>query len=168
MALPGQRHLCTCVLLTALWSLLGAAACAGYFVISRLPVTPTGRVMPPWLDLTELVLAFVMIPLCVMLPLALLLAGWQYLDRIATADAARMAVAARWRAAWTTTAQGSVLVEGFFIFRLCRHFLAQRENLGISWHAFDFSMAFLIAGAAMTCVLIAATRSAAAACSPHA
>jgi hypothetical protein len=160
-----RRSLRLLLFLTALWSLLGAAACACYFAVSGLPAQSGDLPRSP-LSLLGVFLGAVMLPACLVLPAVLLLAGRRHLRNAAAAatpvvhqgSAVRAAAGARPVTRWTATAQGSVLVGACFILRLYWHLRARADITGPSWHALEFSIAFLITGAAMAGVLISATR----------
>jgi hypothetical protein len=59
--------------------------------------------------------------------------------------------------AWTGAVLASSVVEAYFILRLYWHLRAGTGITGTSSHALEFSIAFLVTGAAMTGVLIIAT-----------
>lgn len=139
------------------WALLGAAACGTTFAISTIPApVPDGRSIPLVVWAAQGLLALAMVPGCAVLPAPLLIAGRNYLRHSAHARQ-------RWVTAWTVAGALSVAVESLFLWRLLDllfGFSHSYWNLPEpSWHAFAFFVAFLIAGAAMACVLICARRS---------
>jgi len=147
-----------CLGLTACWALLGAGACASTFVISTIPAPlPDGRSIPALLFVTEELLALAMVPLCLLVPVPLLVVGRSYLR-----DSAR--AAPPWVRAWAVAVSAGIGVEALFVVRLA-HFFGAAEtsfaDLGQpSWHALAFSIGFLAAGAAMCLVLASARRAA--------
>jgi hypothetical protein len=151
-----------CLGFTACWALLGAGACASTFAISTIPAPlPDGRPIPALLLVLDGLLALAMVPLCLLVPVPLLLVGRRYLR-----DSAQ--VAPKWRRAWTVAASAGIGVEALFAVRLARSFRAAQAGFaGLgqpSWHALAFSIGFLVAGAAMSLVLIGARQPRAA---PH-
>jgi hypothetical protein len=160
-----RRSFRLCLFLIALWSLLGAGECACYFVVARLPAPGGGLPDSPF----SLLLIFggaVMVPACLVLPVALQLAGRRCLYIATTTKLllqenplARAAASPRWLTWWTAAVQASMVVEAYFILRLHWWYLGVRTgNTFTSWHALEFSIAFLIAGAAMASTLIHAAR----------
>lgn len=151
-----SRRFCLC--LAAGWALLGAAACATTFVISTIPgPLPDGRSIPFVLAAAEALLAVAMVPLCMLIPVPLLIAGRNYLRRSAHA-------AQRWVTAWTAAAAACIGIEVLFLSRLASLFGAMATGFPNlphpSWHALAFAAGFLIAGAAMTYILIKPRRTA--------
>jgi hypothetical protein len=132
------------------WAMLGSAACLTTFAISVIPApVPDGRDIPFWLLACEALLAIIMVPACVLIPLPLLATVRRQLRR--------MQVPANWVTAWTITASAAVAVEGLFAWRLTGMLTTPYYNLpGPSWHALYFGIAFLAAGLAMIAVLRAA------------
>jgi hypothetical protein len=160
VAFSARRSLRLCLSLAAVWSGLGTAACACYFAASTRPDQPS-----PFLLLGAIIGAF-MLPACLVLPAVLLPAGGRYLRKAAPAAALaadlssgdRTSARDRWMTGWMAAAQGSVLVEAYFILRLYWHLHAGGAPGGPSWHALGFSIAFLVTGAEMIRILIAAAR----------
>lgn len=147
-----------CLGLAAGWALLGAAACATTFAISTIPgPLPDGRSISFVLEAAEALLAVAMVPLCMLIPVPLLIAGRKYLRRSAHARQ-------RWVTAWTAAASACIGIEVLFLSRLA--FLVGAMATGFpnlpqpSWHALAFAIGFLIVGAAMTYILISPRRTA--------
>lgn len=145
-----------CLSLAVGWGLLGAAACANTFVISTIPAPlPDGRSIPFALQAAEALLALTMVPLCLLIPVPLLIAGRNYLRRSVPATR-------RWVTAWSAVAAACAGIEALFLFRLALFFGSAGPGLPHpSWHALAFAIGFLAVGTAMTYVLINAGRTAA-------
>jgi hypothetical protein len=161
VAFSDRYSLVCCLFLTALWSVLGAAACGCYFAVSNLPASQLDGILPAPLEDLDLLIAVVMLPVCLVLPAA----GRRYLRTAASAVApaghdsiaAGASARVRWMTAWTGAVLASSVVEAYFILRLYWHLRAGTGITGTSSHALEFSIAFLVTGAAMTGVLIIAT-----------
>jgi hypothetical protein len=139
-----------CVSLALVWSLLGVSTCGLLFVASLIPQHGSypnyDRSLPVGLNDTGVVLTLFMVPLCMLIPVPLLIAGRRYLRR-SHAGTRRVA-------AWTAVASAGIAVEALFMLRLYdfmefSHWLYPR-----SWHALELSVGFLIVGAAMASVLL--------------
>jgi hypothetical protein len=88
-----------------------------------------------------------MLPLCTLIPVPLLVAGRRYLRR-SLAGTPRVA-------AWTAVASAGIAVEVLFWLWLGFSHVGRFPLLpDPSWHALDFSVGFLIVGAAMAGVLL--------------
>lgn len=136
-----------CVSLAGVWSLLGASACAGLFVVSLIPLQGSYpyyiRSVPVGLDDTGTAIGVCMVPLCLLIPIPLLIAGRRYLRR-SLAGTRRIA-------AWTAAASAGIVIETLFLFKLCHHDCLIPYR---SWHVLELSMGYLVVGAAMAVVLL--------------
>jgi hypothetical protein len=139
-----------CVSLALVWSLLGASVCGLLFVASLIPQHgsyPTySRSLPVGLNDTGVVLTLFMVPLCMLIPVPLLIAGRRYL-RCSHAGTRRVA-------AWTAVASAGIAVEALFLLRLYDFMTFSHWLYPRSWHALELSVGFLIVGAAMASVLL--------------
>lgn len=147
-----------CPFLAAGWALLGGAASAAAFAISTIPAPPPwGRAysIPLWLEVTQALLAIIMVPVCAVIPVPLLITGRRRLRGAVKASLS-------WNSAWTAAASAAVLVEAMFLYRLARLLLmlGSFPNLPTpSWHALAFAIAYITAGLMMVFVLMAAGES---------
>jgi hypothetical protein len=136
-----------CISLAAVWSLLGVGTCALLFAVSLIPLQGASpnyvRSVPVGLDYTGTILGVCMVPLCMFIPVPLLIAGRRHLRR-SLAGTRRVT-------AWTASASAGILVEALFLFKLGHHdsLIPYR-----SWHALELSVGFLAVGAAMAAVLL--------------
>jgi hypothetical protein len=124
------------------------------FAISTIPIQgyDIGRIIPPWLDLTSLLLVACMLPFCALVPIPLLIAGRRHLRR--------SAVRTPWRTTWDAAASASIAVEVIFLIELAHALTTPYPNLRyMAWHALEFSACFLVTSVAMTVALSAARRS---------
>jgi len=139
-----------CVSLAGVWSLLGASTCAGLFVVSLIPQHGSypnySRPVPVGFNDVGTVLELCMLPLCMLIPVPLLIAGRRCLRR-SLAGTRRVA-------AWTAAASAGIVVEALFLLRLYHFMNFGRWLYPRSWHALELSLGFLIAGAAMAGVLL--------------
>ncbi len=145
-----------CVRLAAVWSLLGASACAVAFAnsLTAAPWPAPGPSKPVLvgLELALAVLGLCMLPVCTLIPVPLLIAGRRHLRR-SLAGTRRVT-------AWTAVAAAGIAVEALFWLRLVHrlgsstdfHFLPDYP----SWHALAFSAGFLVVGAGLAGVLLSA------------
>jgi len=136
-----------CVIFTAVWSLLGAVECALLFAVSLIPIQPGYiRSVPVGLDYSLGVVEACMAPLCVLIPVPLLIEGRKYLRR-SLAGTRRVTT-------WTVSASAGLLVEAMFLFKVCDHDCLIHYR---SWHLLELCVGFLAAGAAMAIALLGVT-----------
>ena len=145
-----------CVTLATAWSLLGASVCALAFAISLItapwPAPESSKAVLLVLELALAVLGLCMLPLCTLVPVPLLIAGRRHLRR---------SRAGTWRvAAWTAIASAGIAVQVLFWLRFVILLGSSVDFRFLpdypSWHSLDFSVGFLIVGAAMAGVLLSA------------
>jgi hypothetical protein len=133
-----------CAVFTAVWSLLGAVTCALLFAVSLIPIQPGYvRSVPAGLNYTGGVIGACMLPLCMLIPVPLLIAGRRYLRRSQARTRRVMG--------WTASASAGTLVEALFLFKLFHHDALIPYR---SWHVLELSVGFLAAGAAMAIALL--------------
>jgi uncharacterized membrane protein YhaH (DUF805 family) len=159
-AIVGYASRRKCLWLTAIWAGLGAATLAVVFWYSSYP-TSVGYEpdVPRGLGPLMLLLAMAMIPMCTLLPPLALSVGRRHLRAVARASSG-------WIVLWTVTALLPIAIEAVFWLRLIRfERLSSPIGSGVSmaspsWHALEFSAAFLAVGLIMAVVLMGATRAA--------
>jgi hypothetical protein len=141
------------LLFTAGWAVLGCAACLTTFAISTIPaLTPLGSNIPQWLEDAEGLLVVTMVPVCVLIPVPLLISGRRLLGR-------RISAGKPWVTAWTVAASAGVFIESLFVWRLILIVVTASNLPTPSWHALAFAIAYLVVGTAMALVLVGAGRS---------